>query len=555
MRLSGTWRFPNTLGFITLACTGCLGAGSGTGPLASPLRTDAYIQQPIAPTLLEPAPPAPTLPDPPKAEAKQITNGALDLASVLNSVGQHFPLLFAIEQERSIAAGRRISAEGQFDPIARSRFINQNGTFASNVFDVNIEQPTPFWGISGIAGYRTGLSDFPDYNGGLLTADSGELRAGVTVPILRGGAIDSRRARLRAAQIEEQFADPTIRTARISYFRDAAIAYWSWVSAGAQYQIQLELLKFAQQRQVLFDAQLKEGAIAETPVELNRRLVANRKELAEAANRSLQANAVRLSLFLRDSNGNPQMPKAEQLPSQFINWKIPAPTAEQLQTDVELARQQRPELERFKLLRERFAVDLKLATNDLYPLINFFVNGSQDLGPSKKSSLDRQLAQVGATFEMPLPRRDALGRTRTAQSQMLQVLLQERDLRDNIQLQVQDAVSELETTYKRVELAREALDKAIRVLELETVNFENEQINLVQLNLQEIAAAEAQTVVVNNLAIYFIATARYIASLGIEIPLNGQGGNVLPSTTSSGVLPPREVRLPEPKQKKAPKKP
>jgi len=143
----------------------------------------------------------------------------LELAEVLQSVEQAFPLLLAAEQERSIASGRRLSAEGAFDLNLRTRGVHQDGTFPSDRLDFVAEQPTPWCGASFYSGYRFGFGDFPVYYGDRKTADGGEFRAGVVLPLLRDGPIDRKRASLRQAQMGEPLADALVERSRIDYFR------------------------------------------------------------------------------------------------------------------------------------------------------------------------------------------------------------------------------------------------------------------------------------------------------------------------------------------------
>ncbi|MCS7047042.1 MAG: hypothetical protein NZO58_11855, partial [Gemmataceae bacterium] len=67
---------------------------------------------------------------------------------VLASVDRHFPLLFAIAEERNIAAGQRLAAEGAFDLNLRSRGTVQDGSFTNQRFDLALEQATALYGIS-----------------------------------------------------------------------------------------------------------------------------------------------------------------------------------------------------------------------------------------------------------------------------------------------------------------------------------------------------------------------------------------------------------------------
>ncbi len=535
------------------ACGCALAAGCAT---KSPLPDGAFVRAPVAAPQLPPPPKPAELPAPPvvpAAGAKPVEtrpgdpNGPLALGEVLNSVEAAFPLLYAVEQERAIAAGQRLAAEGGFDPVIRASGVDQGGTFSSTRLDAGVEQATPFGGISTFAGWRLGTGNFPVYYGERKTGDGGEYRAGVNVPLLQNRDIDPRRARLRAAQIGERLADPIVRRARLDFQRAAAQAYWTWQAAGSQYRVADDLAQFARARQALLDESFKNGQVAETVPVLNRRLIASREETVLAADRTLQQAALRLSLYLRDPAGNPVVPTAALLLPSFPDLSPPSPDAAQLQSDVAVALAQRPELVRFQLEKERRAVELKLATNQLSPALNVYAQVAQDAGAAKKTftgtgpfATERTAAEGGVTFEMPLPFRNARGLTNVAQAQLAQLLAQERFARDEITAQVQDAVSELVLTYRRVAKAREELKHALRVLELETVSFKGGRTSLVELNLQEIATAEARVKVVAVLGAYFGAVANYRAALGLDGPAGA--GAVLPRTEPGVVVPPEGAK-------------
>jgi outer membrane protein TolC len=518
---------PRTAWLLVLCAAGCA--------TKSPLPEGAYIRAPqAAPQLPEPPSPAP-LPAPPEPTAGPSAPGApLQLTEVLRSTDAAFPLLYAIEQERLIAAGQRLTAEGQFDPTARASGVDQAGTFSSTRLDAGVQQATPFGGVTTFAGWRQGLGNFPIYYGERKTAEGGEFRAGVNVPLLQNRDIDPRRARLRAAQIAERAADPTVRRARLDAFRAAAQAYWAWQTAGAQYRVAQDLLALAQKRQALLNESFEAKLIAESVPTLNRRLAAAREETLLASERALQQAAVRLSLYLRDSAGDPVVPKPEWLLPNFPDLEPAAPDPARLADDVAQALARRPELVQFQLEKERRAVELQLATNQLQPLLNVYAQAAQDVGFSKKTftgtgpfDTDRTTAEVGATLEVPLPFRTARGLTATARAQLAQLLARERYARDDVTAQVQDAVSELRQAYLRVGKAREELRQAQRVLELDTEAFRARQTSLIDLNLQEIAAAEARAKVLALLGGYYQAVANYQAALGLDATGPG-GGAVLP---------------------------
>jgi outer membrane protein TolC len=444
----------------------------------------------------------------------------LNLADILLSVHNHFPLLYAVEQERLIAFGQRQSAAGGFDTNLRGRGFTQGGSFANSRYDFLAEQPTTLHGLSFYTGYRFGWGDFPVYYGDRKTADGGEFRSGFQLPFLRDGPIDRRRVALRQARIAMDLADPTVRRARIDYFRNASRAYWSWCAAGEQLTIAEELLRIANERQQGLEEQFRRGQIPEFAVIDNRRLIVEREGNQIAATRRLQQTAFDLSLFLRDESGNPMVPDPKRLPTGLLKRRIAPPTPERLPADIQIAQSLRPEIQRFALLKERSGVDLRYAENQRLPTLTAGLAGVQDVGASKKGTgifaPDNSVIEGSILFEMPFQRRDAAGRISVARGQLAQLMAQERFARDQITAEVQDTTSNLDQTFQRIQRAREEQEIAARVAQLELERFRKGQGTLLEVNLRELAAAGAKSKVIDAIAEFYRAYADYRAAMGLD---------------------------------------
>lgn len=444
---------------------------------------------------------------------------SLTLNAVVDSVERYFPLLIAAEMEQSIAAGRRLAFEGAFDVQLRSEGTHQNGTFASNRFNIAAEQAVPWNGVSVFGGYRFGFGDYPVYYGNRLTADGGELRAGVLLPLLRDRPIDQRRALWRQAQLGEPLAAATVQRLRLDFYRLAAHRYWNWVAAGAQHAVAERLLNIARDRQTGLAIQFAEGQIAEFNVVDNLRMIAERQGILVAAERRLQQAAFELSLYLRDDAGNPIVPAGERLPRDFIHSEPAEPAVDRIQGSVAMALDLRPELVQFQILKEQKAIDLQLFDNQTLPALNAAVSGSNDVGMGKQAegmfALDRTVAEASLMMDVPLQRRDARGKMAAARAAMRQLLNEERFARDQIVVEVQDAISDLILTHTRLARAREEQSVAQRVAELEVDRFEKGQGTLLEVNLRELAAADAQRKVIDALADFFRAEANYQQAVGL----------------------------------------
>lgn len=506
----------------------CVGCG-----LRTPIRDGAFIRNPLGPPdplpVLGPPPAVPEQPAPsvnPDGTAKPVPvapEGPLTLPQVLDSVGRSFPLLLAIQEQQAIATGTRLAAEGLFDLNLRSSFNNNEGSFGNTRFDLALEQPVPLGGTSFFAGYRIGVGDFPVYQLDRKTASQGEYRAGFQVPLLRDGPIDRRRAVLRQAQIAEQLADPVIRRNRLDFFRAAARAYWAWVGAGEQYRIAKALFDTTDELQRFLEGRLKLGNETQVNVERNRQVLLERNNILVAAERGYQRAAYDLSLYYRDANGDPVLPRPDQLPPDFYTTD-PVPVGLGTKdADVVAALEARPELDRFRLEKAAVAVDIQLAQNQFYPALNVGASVTRDSGPSKPSftgfgifQSDATGANVFATFDLPLQRRGARGDVLRHQARLRQLLLNEEWAQNVIRNEVLDALADMDLAYERLTTARREQTVADQVVRFDFTRVQQGGVDVLALNIRQFQAAQARARVAGALADYYRAFADYQAALGRE---------------------------------------
>lgn len=506
-------------------------AGCNSSFLAPESIGSSYSQTPTAPstlpkpdysTLLPPS--LPVVSEVQQTALKQPVTGLIELGTVLNSVDRHFPLLLAIEEERSIASGQRLAADGNYDTNVKARALGQDGIYNNSRFDLSLEQLTPYYGMTYYGGYRLSTGVFPPYYGFYKTGDGGEFRGGVAVPLLRNGPIDRQRASVRQAQIAESLADPVIQRARIDYLRTASRLYWNWVAAGEQFQVAQELKKLAQDRQAGFETQFQRGAIAEIIVIDNRRLIAERQGTVAQAERRLQQTAIELSLYLRDDAGQPWLPTIEQLPRTLLSAKPQSPKSEKWENDLQAAYANRPELKRFALLKERVSVDLQLTSNQMLPNLTTGVAGYADVGPMKRNSDgtpgDSRAVEGSVNFDMPLQFRDAAGKQQQARGLLMQLQWQEQFAREQISADVQDAISYLDRALERIQRAKEEVQIAQQVTDLEMTRFRIGQVTLLEVNIRELAAAGAKAKLIDAIADFYRALADFRAALGLDTAMS-----------------------------------
>lgn len=436
----------------------------------------------------------------------------LILEEVLASVEKNYPPLVAALQEKNIAEADVLAVLGRFDLVARARNDqNRLGVYDYQTYDVGVEQALAFQGMSYSAGWNRGSGDFPSYLGGLITRSSGEYRAGLRVPLFRDREIDARRADLQRSKIGVRLAELSIDQQRLAIVQMATRRYWDWVAAGRRYNVVKQVLDIAMAR----DGQLREaaklGQLPEFDVLDNERIILQRRSQLVEAERQQQLAALDLSLFYRDANGDPVVASLERTPAGF-----PPPqqlNEQQLAKDIETALNRRPEVERFRQQRAQVDVERRLAKNQQMPNIDFGLTYFQDTGTTRRTLAGPQELRTSLTFELPLQRRNAIGRFQSAQARLSQINQRERFQRDQIVTEVRDAYSAVITAHKRAEVIRDEVQTTKRVEDGERTKFDLGDTNLFTLNLRELATAEAAIREVNAYADFYRAFALYELSI------------------------------------------
>jgi cobalt-zinc-cadmium efflux system outer membrane protein len=418
----------------------------------------------------------------------------LTLGEVLESVRRHYPLLRAIEQERGVAAGRLTSAMGAFDTnIDMAGNALAPGTYESYQSNFGLSQLLQRGGMQVFGGYRTGLGNFPTYYLNQLTADAGEFRGGLTMPLARDRAIDSARGGRDKARIERQLAEPTIVRSRLDYMLAATRSYWIWLGSGEREKATERLEQLAVRRDSEIAAKVDRGVMANVERIDNQKNIALRRGLIVQADRAVQQSTIDLSLFLRDDRGKPVLAG----PRRMTPLPEPVqPTVTFFEESLSRALTSRPEFRQLALKRQKLFVERKLAANDMKPGIDAQILGNQDAGAGQSPlsgpfGLNRQVLQASLVFQMPAQRRDARGRLQSVDSQLVQIERQLDYTYDQIRAEVQDSYSKLERAFEfhRQTLLQEEL--AALVAEAEREQFRLGRSDILRVTLREQAKFDA----------------------------------------------------------------
>lgn len=429
---------------------------------------------------------------------------------VLRSVNQHFPLLAAVLEERRIAEGGQIAAQGEFDTKLKAKGdIEQFGFYRNETFNALVEQPLQAWGTDVYSGYKVGRGRFSPAEDRSVTLSRGEYRAGIRTNLLRNRAIDARRAGLQTSALQRDVAETTVDKDRLTFFKDALKQYWEWVAAGQQLRVAQALLRLAEERNTQIDESVKLGSIA--PIELtdNRQTILRRRGAVVGAERNLQNRAIELSLFLRAPDGAPVQPPPERLPA------IPEPPGNlddaRVQEDLAFAIQQRPEIRGLLFKREQQQVEVRFAENQIAPQLDFFLQFSRDAGIGSITKFGNNL-ESGINFELPVQRRKAIGKNVQQTAKLSQIEAELRFSRDRVVADVQDSVSAVRAAFESLGVVRNEVLTARQLEEAERARFDLGDSTQFLVNLRELATADAQFREIKAQSDYFKAFAEYDGS-------------------------------------------
>ncbi len=444
----------------------------------------------------------------------------LHFDEVLQSVSAHDPRIRQAVAQLRKAEAKTTAARGAFDPrLEGDGKILTGAYYDLRQANVELRQPTTLWGSELFVGYRVGLGineRWPTYRDD-QTLSGGEVRAGIEVPIWRGGLIDPERAeRARAIQLEEA-AGQALSAAKLNLELAAARSYWNWVGTGQNREVAKALLDLAEQRDAQLRRRLAAGSIASFDVLDNERILLERKAFLVAAERAFEKATFELSLFLRDPQGLPIVASAQRVPERVSVAPIDDLSVERAIDEVLACH---PELEKARAELEAAEVDQKLSRNEVAPELRAVFAYSRDLGDLTSTELDFTLPgnvfEAGVKLSMPLLLRKERGRAGAARAAVAEKEAQLRFVSDQLRARTLDAASAVEAAQRRAGLTDEVVDTAAELAEGERRRFEVGSSNLIFVNLREQQAAMARMRYIEAVALAEIERTRWETTTRVQ---------------------------------------
>lgn len=470
------------------------------------------------------------LPDPEVADSEELKDTTelellappdplpqVTLNDVVMAVYSSYPSLDAAAREQQIAAGKTLSANGEFDHILFSDIMTEPlGYYENYRYGLGVKKYQ--WnGSQTFAEYRLGRGSFEPWYLERQTNAGGEFKAGVAVPFLRDRDIDKRRAAVFLARLDSSIAQPIFQLEVLDAVQSASLAYWNWVAAGRREKIALQNYELAEKRQSGVQQRVDRGEIAAIELVDNERLIVSRRAKLIESRRKLQQATIKLSLYLRDSNGTPLIVSNDQLPASFPEVESPLEVSEDQQISEALA--QRPELRLLSLEQQKQRVEIQQASNLTLPSMTGVISASQDVGEPTSFKRDKSQAELeaGVLMDVPLQRREAVGKLQTARGKLAQLSAKLRLMQNTITAQVQTYRTAFEASFNALEQAQLGAKLAEEMAEAERIRLERGDSDILTVNLREQAAFDAELLAIDAAEEYFSAKAQLDAATAAEL--------------------------------------
>jgi outer membrane protein TolC len=344
----------------------------------------------------------------------------------------------------------------------------------------------------------------------------------VRQPLLRNFWIDNTRFNIlisknRLRQTEQQFRLQLMRT-----ILNVEIAYYNVIQARENVKNQQKALELAERLLAENKKRVEVGALAPLDEKQAESQVAQRQADLLAAQNNLYVSENALKNLLSDD---------------FTEWSgvrlEPTETLAvvlqplDVQASWEKGLELRPELRQLRLDVARTGIVLRYQKNQLFPVLD--VVGSYGwLGSGAEFSdalgqlrdADNVFYSYGAELRIPLGNRAARRNYQISKAERQQVLLQLKQLEQNIMIEIDNAVKQAQTAFESVDATRKAREYAEAALQAEEKKLANgKSTSFVVLQLQRDLTA-ARTAEIAALADYNKALAQLAFSEGATLEKN-----------------------------------
>ncbi len=477
-------------------------------------------------------------------KAQSTRTAPLTIGEVLARIELTHPLLQATGAERTKARAKILKALGAWEPqfknnVEAQRYETWNLTTAptpglalspctpgdarpcdgiqpqvltGGYNDTKLDVGHP-WGFRIQAGLRNGFGDrsnqiiavIPDMQAFYRQQ---QIILSGSFQLLRGLMINEEYAAYQQAELSGPQAEIKVAQKRQDLYLAGAVQYWDWQVAVKQAEVVKRVLTVAEDRLVQVEGLAKGGRVSPLDVVEVNQEVQKRRAAAIAAQRKVEYEQYKLSLFLWEKN-EPVTPRPDWAPE--FQGETPLPTEDEVTAYKVEAKEDRPEVRDLYIEAKMNNVDLKLAKNKLLPSL------SLEGGPTP-GAVDWIVGigyRTGVHFEMPLFQREGRGKVMAAEVVQQQLALKQQYTEQQVSLDVDNWLSAIVRARDRVTAATEALRLAKTLEEGERTRFNMGATTVLFVNLRERNVVESAYQLYRAQADYAVARGGMLWARGL----------------------------------------
>jgi outer membrane protein TolC len=407
-------------------------------------------------------------------------------------------------------------------------YLNSDGSLAvptidkNNSFNAGISGSTP-WGMSYVLGdgYNGPASISEQhasktFGTNFLSGDSssGSVGVNVTQPLLKNFWIDNTRLTILVAKNRLKYSEQALRGQIITTVTSVENAYYELIYARENVTVQQEALVLAQTQLHDDNLRVQYGTVAQSggTLEQDQAQLAQARANLIAAQNTLSVDENALKNLLTDNYS--QWHDVEIEPTAKLS-------AERQLFDVQdswnKGMTERPDLVQSRLNVEQQGIQLKFYRNQLFPEVDLTASyGFNGSGNEYRDSFNqmgdgsRPFYSYGGQLTIPLSNATARNNLKAGKATEKQLLLQLKQLEQNVMVQIDNAVKSAESAWESVDATKSARIYAEAALDAEqkkyavgkstTFTVLQLQNNLTSARSQEIRALANYNEALANLA-------------------------------------------------------
>jgi outer membrane protein len=368
-----------------------------------------------------------------------------------------------------------LNFSGQHDYNTQPGGFNQ---YSTNPIPARVTEANSF--SSGIGGSLPWGLQY-DFSGNIADTTSsanpestdGSIGVSLTQPLLKNFWIDTTRLTIRVAKNRLKFSEQGLREQIITSVTAVANAYYELIYAQDNVKVQQEALDLAQTQLDQDKQRVQIGTLAQLSVQSDESQVAQSKANLIAAQSTLETDQNTLKNLLTDNyaqwHGTDIQPtETLTAPMQLFN----------LQDSWGKGMTERPDLLQARLNVEQEGIQLKFYRNQLFPELDLIGTYGFNGASKEFSGAFNQFNEgnapfysYGAQLSVPLGNINSRNQYKSTKATLQQVVLQLKQLEQNIMVEIDNAVKVAQSDYESVDATRQARIYAEAALDAEQKTY------------------------------------------------------------------------------------